>query len=145
MFEDFIDEMRRFQRELNRSFGEFWDRDDIKALPFRSNSLRTPLTDLEETDKEVIARFDVPGVEKKDIQLNVTSNRIEVKVEKKQEAKVEKKGMYKEERSYRGFYRAMMLPSEVVADKAKASYKNGVLEVTMPKAENKKKSKIDIE
>ena len=107
--------------------------------------MRSPLTDLEETDKEVIAKFELPGVEKKDIQLNITENKIEVKVEKKQETKTEKKGFYKEERSYKGFYRAMALPPEVIAEKAKAKYKDGVLEVIIPKAETKKKNKIEIE
>ena len=150
MFEDILDEMRRLQREIDRSFGNFWESESYKSLPDYSGkkgalALRTPLTDLEETDKDIIAKFEIPGVEKKDIQLNITEKKIEVKVEKKQESKVEKKGIYREERSYRGFYRAMVLPSEVLADKAKAKYKDGILEVTMPKAETKKKNKIDIE
>jgi len=150
MFEDMFEEIRRLQNEINRSFGDFWESDSYKALPDYTGkkgalALRSPLTDLEETDKEVIAKFELPGVEKKDIQLNVTPDKIEVKVEKKQEAKVEKKGFYREERSYRGFYRSMALPSEVLAEKAKAKYKDGILEVTMPKAENKKKNKIEIE
>ena len=150
MFEDMFEEIRRLQNEINRSFGDLWESDSYKALPDYIGkkgalALRSPLTDLEETDKEVIAKFELPGVEKKDIQLNVTPDKIEVKVEKKQEAKVEKKGFYREERSYRGFYRAMALPSEVSAEKAKAKYKDGILEVTLPKVEGKKKNKIEIE
>lgn len=149
MFDDIFEETRRFQREINRSFGDFWESDSLKALPNYAGkrgviSMRSPLTDLEETDKEVIAKFELPGVDKKDIQLNVTENKIEVKVEKKQEAKVEKKGFYREERIYKGFYRAMALPSEVVAEKTRAAYKDGRLKVTMPKAENKKRLKIEI-
>lgn len=60
-------------------------------------------------------------------------------------SKIEKKGFYREERSYRGFYRAMALPSEVIPEKAKAKYKDGVLELTIPKTEAKKKNKIEIE
>ncbi len=145
-----FEEMRRLQREINRSFGDFWDSDKLKALPDSNErktalAMRTSLTDLEETDKEVIAKFELPGVDKKDIQLNITDNRIEVKVEKKQEAKVEKKGFYREERSYSGFYRVMALPSEVIPEKAKAKYKDGILEVTIPRIESKKKNKIEIE
>ncbi|MEM3113076.1 MAG: Hsp20/alpha crystallin family protein [Candidatus Pacearchaeota archaeon] len=151
MFEDIFEEMRRLQREINRSFGEFWESDQFRALPDHSRNkrisslMRSPLTDLEETDKEMIAKFELPGVDKKDIQLNITPDRIEVKVEKKQEAKIEKKGFYREERSYRGFYRSMALPSEVIPEKAKAKYRDGILEVLMPKVENKKKSRIEIE
>jgi len=150
MFGDIFDEMRRLQREIDRSFGNFWESDGYKALPDYPGkkgalALRNPLTDLEETDKEVIAKFELPGVEKKDIQLNVTSDKIEVKVEKKQEAKVEKKGFYKEERAYRGFYRSIALPSKVLAEKTKAKYRDGILEVIIPKTEAKKKNKIEIE
>lgn len=147
MFEDIFEEMRRLQREINRSFEDLWTKDELKALPNYSKklALRAPLTDIEETDKEVIARFEIPGVDKKDIQLNISENKIEMKVEKKQETKVEKKGFYKEERSYRGFYRAMSLPSEIMPEKAKAKYKDGILEVTMPKAEQKARKKIEIE
>ncbi len=150
MFEDIFEEMRRLQNEINRSFGDFWESDRFKTLPDytgkkRALALRSPLTDLEETDKNIIAKFEMPGVDKKDIQLNITEDKIEVKVEKKQEAKVEKKGFYREERSYRGFYRAMALPSNVIPEKAKAKYKDGILEVTIPKAKVKKKNKIEIE
>lgn len=149
MFEDIFEGMRRLQRELNKSFGEFFGNDSFKALPDSTGKkgalIRSPLTNLEETDKEIIAKFELPGIDKKDIQLNVIDNRIEVKVEKKKEARIEKKGFYKEERSYSGFYRAISLPSEVVPEKAKAKYKDGVLEVTMPKSEAKKKNKIEIE
>jgi len=150
MFRDIFDEMRRLQRELDRSFSNFWDSESYRALPDYAGKkgdmfLRSPLTDIEETDKEVIVKFEIPGVDKKDIQLNVTEDKIEVRVEKKQEARIEKKGFYREERNYRGFYRAMTLPSNVIPEKAKAKYKDGILEVIMPKSENKKRSKIEIE
>jgi HSP20 family protein len=148
MFEDIFDEMRRLQKDINRSFSEFFTGDDIKLLPDslgKGLALRNPLTDIEETDKEIIAKFDIPGVDKKDIQLNITENKIEVKVEKKHETKVEKKGYIKHERSYSGYFRSIPLPNSVISDKAKATYKEGVLEVTMPKSEKSKKSKIDID
>ena len=152
MFGDLLDAMERFQREFDKSFSDFFGVESYKSLPEYSGkkgnlALKSPLTDLEETEKEIIAKFDLPGVEKKDIQLNTLENRIEVRVEKKQESKEEKKGFYREERNYRGFYRAMTLPSEIIPEKekVKAVYKNGVLEVTMQKAENKKKNQIEIE
>ncbi len=148
MFDNMWDEMKRLQREINRSFGDFLEGDNLIGLPSpegKALAMRSPLTDLEETDKEVIAKFELPGIDKKDIQLNITENRIEVKVEKKQEKKVEKKGFYREERSYSGFYRAMPLPSEILPGKAKAKYKDGILEVVMPKSEAKNKSKVEIE
>lgn len=145
-----VEEIRKLQREINRSFGDLWESESFKSLPDYTGkkevlSMRNPLTDLEETEKEVIVKFEVPGIDKKDIQLNVTPNKIEVKAEKKQEGKIERKGFYKEERSYRGFYRTISLPSEVIPEKAKAKYKDGVLEVVIPKTQNQKKNKIEIE
>src|SRR3989344_205450 len=110
---------------------------------------RQPLSDLKETNKEVIAIIEIPGVDKKDIELNITENNLDVKVEKKSEIKVEdkNKGFFRSERSYNGFYRSINLPCKIVPEKAKASYKNGILEVIIPKVtnDNIKKSKIEIE
>ncbi len=142
-----IDEMRRLQRMLNQGFWSLDDKERL-ALPNKKElaEFRTPLTDLEEKDNEVIARFEIPGVEKKDIQLNVTDRNIEVKVERKKEEKSEEKGYFRAERSYMGFYKAMSLPAEVLPDKAKAKYKDGVLEVVMSKSEKSgKKSRVEIE
>lgn len=147
MWEDPFEEMKRFRKEMNRLFDTFLGRVAERALPDMSSMrkdmqlFRQPLSDLRETDKELIASIEIPGVDKKDIQLQITENNLEVKVEKKQEMKVEKKGYLKAERSYKGFYRSMSLPSRVIPQQAKASYKDGVLEVVMPKAEKKKLEK----
>ena len=96
---------------------------------------RQPLVDLKETETEFIANIEIPGADKKDIQLSVTDNSLEVKVEKNSEINVthEKDGYVKSERTFSGFYRSMILPSKVMPDKVKASYKNGILEVRIQK------------
>jgi len=140
-----FEEMRRLQNEINRSFGDFWGSHEYKALLGKSgkgqNIMKSPLTDLEETDKEIIAKFELPGVDKKDIQLNITENKIEVKVEKRKESEEKKKGYRRMERRYAGFYRVIPLPEGVHPEKAKTKYEDGILEVTMPKAEAKKNLK----
>ncbi len=95
---------------------------------------RKPVTDLFETDKEVVATFELPGVTKQDIHLNVHEDNIEVKVEKKSEEK--KEGSYKS--SSFNFYRSMSLPANVNSNDIKATYNNGVLEVRMPKVKEVK-------
>ena len=120
--------------------------------PFRemnkSNALRQPLADIRETENEIIVAIEIPGVDKKDIQLNITDNSLDVKVEKKSDVKIEnnEEGFIKTERSCIGFYRSMRLPTRVVPEKAEASYRNGVLEVKIPKAEkeNIKTNRIQI-
>lgn len=132
---DIFDEMRRMQKEMDRMFQGFFEKPRLlgkkgENLP---TSMKTPLVDLYQDEKEVIAKVELPGIDKKDIHLNVTERMLEIKAEKKKELKENKKGIYKEERSYSGFYRALPLPAEVDTEKAKAKMKDGILEVHMPK------------
>lgn len=130
------DEMfRQMQRDF---FGDFWK----PLLPAKGlDKYKPATTDVRETDKEVIAAFDMPGIDKKDIELNVTEDTLSVRAEKKHEVKKEEKGYFHQERSYAGFYRQVHLPAKVLSDKAKAKYDNGVLKVIIPKAQPKKKEK----
>jgi len=132
---DLWDEM--FNRMHHDFFGDW-----RTALPTKKMTKYKPATtDLKVTDKEIIASLEIPGVDKKDIELDITENRLKVRAEKKSEIKKEEKTYYRHESSYSGFYREMMLPVKVVAGKARASYKNGVLKVTIPRAEPRKKEK----
>jgi len=148
MWEGSFEEIKRFRKEMNRLFDTFFGTEfGKKMLPDTRDTkkdvqlFREPLSDLKETDKELIATIEIPGVDKKDIQLQITENNIEVNVEKKEETKVEKKGYIKSERSYKGFYRSMSLPFKVMPEKTRASYKDGILEIVMPKVEKKKREK----
>ena len=129
-------------KDIEEIFGDFglprWVLD--KDFDFRR-----PLSDLKETDLELIASMEMPGIEKEDIELKVTEDYMEVKAEKKQEKKEEEKGYFRTERSYRGFYTSVPLPKKVLTDQVTASYENGILKVTMPKAEEKEEKKINIE
>ena len=93
---------------------------------------RKPLTDIEETDKAFITTLEVPGVEKKDIKITTTDSGVQVKVEK-----AETKSNHLNERRYKGFYRYFSLPRNIDKDSINASYKNGILELTIPKTEVK--------
>ena len=144
------------QEQMDSMFESFFGRDPFfgrnqnllegpidKGGELVTSNYRQPLSDIYETDKEVIATVELPGIEKKDIQINATDEGVEIKVEKKDERKEEdkKKGMYRLERSYSGFYRYIPTHNEVDINNIKASYKNGVLELKMPKIGSKKKSK----
>jgi HSP20 family protein len=103
--------------------------------------------DVFEEGGDVIVKAELPGMEKKDIDVKLTKNTVTISGEKKKEEKVEKKNYYKVERSYGTFSRAVSLPSEVLTDKAKAHYSNGVLVIRVPKTEEakKKEKKVMIE
>lgn len=145
------DDFRRFEEMMNRMFEEFWGRPRRRLLPSGERGEivpaehREPFIDVIETDKEVIATAEMPGLEKEDVKINLTEDRLEISAEAKQEEKREEKGYVYRERRSSSYYRAISLPSSVNPDNSKASYKNGVLEIKMPKIEIKKKKPLKIE
>ncbi|MCF7862156.1 Hsp20/alpha crystallin family protein [Candidatus Woesearchaeota archaeon] len=134
-----LSELIRVQRELDRLFSES---EPKLMLDEKNNSVtyRSPLTDMYETDKEIVANIEVPGVDKKDIEIKMHDNRLEIKVEKNEEKKEEKKGTYRYERSYKGFYRCLTLPENADTSKASAEYTNGVLNISVPKMKEQKET-----
>ncbi len=115
------------------------------ALTTRDN-YREPLSNLHETDKEFIMTLELPGVDKKDIQLNTTEDGVEIKVEHKEEDKKDSKDGSYSFTTYSNFYKYFPLPEGIKVDDIKASYKNGVLELKIPKTHTKKKvKKINLE
>lgn len=152
---DIFDEIRKMQEELDRTFSEFFSHTPYRQLgPGRRGEvqpvermpgMRRAFVDVQETDKDVIITAELPGMDKEDIEVNITAERIEIKAEKKEEKTEEKEGYKTYGKRYHGFYRSIPLPSMVKADDAKATYKNGVLEVSLPKKEVTKSRNITIE
>ncbi|MCD6590895.1 MAG: Hsp20/alpha crystallin family protein [Candidatus Aenigmarchaeota archaeon] len=148
VWHDPFDEVRRLQKEMNRIFNNFADL--TKSFEFEPTKtfvdFKTPLTDIEDKGDYLLVRFEIPGVNKEDIDLNVSEDSITVKVERKDKILEKKEGFFRVERSYKGFYRSLNLPVKVIPNQAKATYRNGILEVSIPKAEKKEKAnKIHIE
>ena len=107
----------------------------------------SPSMDIFEEGDNVVVKAELPGMKKEDIEVSVTDHRMRISGEKKTEEKVEKKNYYWEERSYGSFSRSFQLPSEVQTDKVEAKFKDGVLEIRIPKTEEakskEKKVKVD--
>jgi HSP20 family protein len=142
------DEIRRIQQRMDSMFEEFFREDPFywtqkpliegsskvdKGKELEKSRLYTPLTDIWDAGKEIKAEIDMPGLQKEDIKISAHKGVLEVKAEKKHESKEEKKGMYRFERSYQGFYRAYHLPPEADIENISAKYENGVLKISMPK------------
>jgi HSP20 family protein len=147
-----FDDFRRFEEMMNRMFENFWGRPTSRRLlpsgergAVVPSGQREPFIDVMEKDKEIIATAEMPGLEKKDIKINVTDDMLEISAETKQEEKKEEKGYIYRERRSDSYYRAISLPSPVDPDNSKATYENGVLEIKMPKTEVKKKTPLMIE
>lgn len=107
----------------------------LMDLDFLEGSLREPLIDIVDRGKELEVAAELPGVDRKDIELSIDGRSLSLKAktgfEKKEEK--EKEGYYYHERNYSSYYRTIPLPAEVIADKANAEFKNGILRITMPK------------
>lgn len=86
----------------------------------------------------------LPGIEKDNVEVNLTDHTLTIKGEKKKEEEVKEENYYRAERSYGSFLRTLDLPKDVHADKVKASFKNGILEVRMPKTEEAKAKEIKV-
>ncbi|MHA1385438.1 MAG: Hsp20/alpha crystallin family protein [Candidatus Helarchaeota archaeon] len=87
---------------------------------------------------------EIPGIPKEDINIEITKNVLEIKAENKTVKEEKKEGYIKRERGQRSFYRRVVLPEEIIADKIEAELKNGILSIDIPKKEPEPKKKIEI-
>jgi HSP20 family protein len=91
-----------------------------------------PSVDVFEKDGHFTVRADLPGLTKKDVNVEVTENGVTIKGERRKELEEEKEGVYRHERAFGSFYRSFPLPEGIKAEDVKATFNNGVLEVTVP-------------
>lgn len=105
----------------------------------------SPSIDVSESDSEIVVKAEVPGVDASEIEINVDGNELIISGEKKQEEEEKGKDYYRVERSYGSFRRSLVLPSSADVSSVKASSKDGVLSVVIPKREEAKSKKVEIE
>ncbi len=128
---------RDFEGLLDRFF-EDWPR-------WRESGQWWPSVDVAEDKDKLTVTAEVPGLEAEDIDISLTGETLTIKGEKKRESEAKEENYHRVERSYGSFVRSFRLPAEVDPDKVKASYKKGVLTLTLPKAAEAKSKKIHIE
>lgn len=123
------------QREMNSLFDSFFRGFDVAPRGFAASGMGmfTPSVDVKENDKEFVIKVELPGVEEKDIDVTVTNDSVTIKGEKKEEKEDKDKNYYYMERSYGSFSRVIPLEAEIEAEKAEASFKNGILDIKIPK------------
>lgn len=131
------------QDEVNRMFDEFFGR--VPAQVETEDSIWSPSVDMSEDNNSVIVEAEIPGMSKDDIKVNIQEDTIILKGEKKQEKEEKEANYHRIERSYGAFVRSFTLPAPVQSDKVKATYKNGILKITLPKTEEVKPKEISID
>jgi HSP20 family protein len=92
----------------------------------------SPDAEMFQRNNELVIRTDLPGLTKDDVKVDITEDAVTIQGERKWEHEEERRGFYRSERSYGSFYRMIPLPEGAISDQAKATFKNGVLEITMP-------------
>jgi HSP20 family protein len=139
--------------DVERMFEDWFE--DFWAKPFprlwrprfarlRSISLEAPALDVYEQKDDLIVKAEIPGLTKDEIDITLEGNTLMIKGEKKKEEEVKEEDYYRCERTYGAFSRSIDLPVAVQTDKVNASFKNGVLEIRLPKTEEAKKNVVKV-
>lgn len=141
-------ELEDMRRDMDRLFEEFFTpARRRRAWPAAKTEpgVVVPNIDIFDRNNEVVIRAELPGVSKEDLDISLTKEALVLKGEVKREEEVKEANYYLSERSYGAFSRTIPLPVEVDSERAKASFKNGVLELVIPKKEEAKPKEIKIE
>jgi HSP20 family protein len=139
---DPLRELSLMQDRMNRMFddaGRGWRPDEPS-----STTAWSPAVDIYETENEIIVHAELPGVERKDIGLNLEKNVLTLKGERRFEKETKQENYHRIERAYGGFSRSFSIPAIVDDEKIRAEYKDGILKISLPKKEQVKPKQIQI-
>lgn len=134
--------LSNLRHEMERLFEAPWN-ELARASQLLSGG--NPALDLHEDKDSFVARIELPGMKKEDIDVTLHDGTLNISGERKSETKFENAEVHRSERFFGHFQRSVTLPSAVAADKVKAQYKDGILTVTVPKAEEAKPKQVDVQ
>ena len=129
----------RINRMFNEAFGSSKDFEDEVSM-----SAWRPATDIYDTDNALVIKTELPGIGKDDVSIDVKGNVLTIKGERSFDKEIKEENYYRKERSFGKFQRSFALPEAVNPEVIKANFKNGVLEIKVPKTEEKKPKQISI-
>lgn len=131
-------EMETLHRQMDRVF------DELTQVNRETRTAWTPAIELHDEDNNLIVRTEIPGVEGKDLDIQVTREAISIAGEHRYEKRTEDKGFYHSEFRYGKFQRTVPLPVPIQNDKVQAEFKNGILTLTLPKAEELQRKVVKV-
>jgi len=134
-------EMMSLRDAMDRLF------DDAFTRPFSLRdgwSSSVPAIDMFQTDDEIVVKAALPGMKADEVQINITGEVLTLKGEVQQNQEMEEKAWHLREQRFGSFERSIALPTDVVADKAQADFENGILTITLPKADEVKPRSITV-
>jgi HSP20 family protein len=136
-----VRELGTIQSEMNRLFNTFFDTPTTGGAPLRS---WTPAMDVVETESDFVLRADLPGMSEADVSIELDDNVLTISGERKSDHQERHPGYYRVERSAGTFRRSLTLPDGVSPESVRATFDRGVLEVTIPKPEQRAPRKVQI-
>jgi len=135
-----VREMMTLREAMDRLFDDAFTR----PINLRDGGWSAPAVDMYQTDDEVVVRVALPGFKANEVQINVTGDVLTLRGELKREEEKQEKAWHIREHRWGSFERSIALPTEVKADKANADYENGILTISLPKAEEVKPKTITV-
>lgn len=135
--------MARFGEEMDRLFEDFGLGGGLLTSGPRDlqSSMWSPQTEVFQRAGKFVVQADLPGLNREDINVDIEEDQLIIRGERRSERQNEGEGFYQTERRYGGFYRSIALPQNIDIDQADATFRNGVLEITMPLPEEKQRSR----
>jgi HSP20 family protein len=127
------------RREIDRLFDRM-----LEGSSLGESALTVPPVDILEEDHQYVVKAELPGVNSEDVKITLQDDVLSIRGEKRREERVEEKNYHRLERSAGIFQRSFTLPSAVKSDQIEASFENGILTVTIPKAEDAKPREIEV-
>jgi HSP20 family protein len=137
-------EMITLREAMDRLFDEAFTRPLSLFREGGWTGFSVPAIDMYQTADEVVIKAALPGIKADEVQINVTGDVLAIKGEMKQEEEKKERSWHIREQRFGSFERSVVLPTEVVADRAKAEFENGILTITLPKAEEVKPRTITV-
>ena len=138
-------DLMTIQERMNRLFDQTLSKTRTEDEEGLTASTWSPSVDIYETADSIVLKAELPGLNRENIDIQVRDNTLTLKGERKFEREVKDENYLRIERSYGAFQRGFSLPTVIQQDKIKATFKDGVLEVSMPKAEEAKPKQVKIE
>jgi HSP20 family protein len=129
---------------LREAMDRLFDDAFTRPINLRDGGWSAPAIDMYQTDDEVVVKAALPGFKADDVQINVTGEVLTIRGELKHEEEQKEKAWHIREQRWGSFERSVALPTDVVADKANADFANGILTITLPKAEEVKPKTITV-
>lgn len=133
------------QDRMNRLFDETLTRTGRGEGEELAMGVWSPAVDIYETEESIVLKAEIPGIDKKEVSIEVKDNMLILKGERKFEKEIKEENYHRMERAYGSFQRTFTLPNIIKKENVKAKYKDGILEITLPKVKEAKPKHVKVE